>query len=118
METKFTKGPWIVKSNGAYFDIGTENDSLVLPVYPTVCMGAMHHDEENAHLIAAAPEMYEMLESVKSELFTLIGEVNDQRASRITSTTENEPDYHDHETLYLIDKLLSKARGESCELGE
>ena len=67
---------------------------------------------QRAHLIATAPEMYEMLESAKNEIYQLIDEVNDQRASKITSTTENEPDYHDQETVYLIDQLLAKARGE------
>ena len=57
-------------------------------------------------------EMYKMLETCLSEMHGLIDEVNDQRASRITSTTESEPDYHDQETLHLIQLLLAKARGE------
>jgi len=69
----------------------------------------------DARLIAAAPDMYRMLNSVMGEMHRLIDEVNDQRASRITSQTETEPDYHDEETLHLIQVLLAKARGESCD---
>ena len=62
-EAKFTKGPWIVNSNGSYFNIGPKNDCSTIPVYPDVCIGAMHYDEANANLIAVSPEMYEFIET-------------------------------------------------------
>ncbi|CAM0016269.1 hypothetical protein VPHK359_0081 [Vibrio phage K359] len=67
---------------------------------------------EFRNLKETASEMYKMLETCLSEMHGLIDEVNDQRASRITSTTESEPDYHDQETLHLIQLLLAKSRGE------
>jgi len=51
-ETKWTPGPWVVCPAG---DIWSENlVSLVADTYSPV--------EANAHLIAAAPELYEALE--------------------------------------------------------
>lgn len=60
-------------------------------------------------------EMYKMLESVADELYMLIDEVNDQRASRITNQTECEPDYHDMKTVHEIQCLLAEARGVGIE---
>lgn len=62
-----------------------------------------------------AIEMYKMLESVAGELYMLIDEVNDQRASRITNQTECEPDYHDMQTVHEIQCLLAEARGVGIE---
>ena len=125
-ETKFTKGEWAI--------LPIENNREYIRIRGVVLGGRYkianvsdlknhHNDAEwckidraesmaNAHLIAAAPEMYAQLESVIGELFMLINEVNDQRASRINSQTETEPDYHDMETLHNIQILLAKARGE------
>lgn len=119
-EAKFTKGEWKVHSVGSQFSVGPLSSAddqsngmmNVVAWIEKFDYFTEKQSECNANLIAAAPEMYEMLNSARKELCTLIDEVNDQRASRITSTTETEPDYHDQETLYLIDKLLAKARGE------
>lgn len=113
-DTKFTKGPWYVPdpdentplqivSSGAKRGVTTMFDFEDIE-YP--------EDIANAHLMAAAPEMYEMLESALDEMNMLINEVNSQRTSKITSLTESEPDYHDGQTLYEIHQLLTKARGE------
>jgi len=105
-EAKFTKGEWQVV-NGIF--VGSRpHDSNILDA----C--CINHDEAraNALLISKAPKMYEMLESVASELYMLIDEVNDQRVSRVTSQTESEPDYHDMQTLHEIQQLLKEARGE------
>ncbi len=69
----------------------------------------------NGRLIASAPRLYNKLEEVSRELYMLIDEVNDQRAGRITSQTESEPDYHDMQTLCEIHALLSEIKGE-CKL--
>lgn len=112
-EAKFTRGPWLSPKGSMtkFIDarIGSGMLQEVCSVGPTQ---ECSQQEANDHLIAAAPEMYEMLETCLSEMHGLIDEVNDQRASRITSTTESEPDYHDQETLHLIQLLLAKARGE------
>ena len=68
--------------------------------------------ETNAHLIAAAPEMYAMLEEVAKELYNLIDEVNDQRLSHVHASSLTQPDLHDGETIHNIQLLLSKARGQ------
>lgn len=87
-EPKFTKGPWIVNSNGSYFNIGPKNDCSSVPVYPDACMGVMHFDEANAHLIAAAPEMYGALETILE-----LGKLSQHQED-------------------IVSKLLAKARGE------
>lgn len=104
-ETKFTKGEWEVV-NGIF--VGSESGDIL-----SACCVDLDEAAANAHLIAKAPKMYKTLEYVMSELYMLIDEVNDQRASKITPQTETEPDYHDMETLHDIQVLLAEARGES-----
>lgn len=107
-ETKFTKGGWVARTekfggmqiglvyvNGGGFNVSDAPDAIA-----------------NAHLIAAAPEMYAMLEMGLSEMHGLINEVNDQRMSRIHSQMQTPPDLHDGQTLHEIQMLLAKARGE------
>lgn len=82
----FTKAPWKIQGDG-YGLIGV----LFRKGYG-VLVG--HKDNEsisNAHLIAAAPEMYEMLEKVLSEYKEMLG---------------MSPEAED------IERLLAKARGE------
>ena len=119
-EIKFTKGDWELS-----LDCGGK--TLIHSNGETICEGILcsHYKKEvepqrveamaNAHLMAASPKMYEMLESVANELYMLIDEVNDQRASRITPQTECEPDYHDMQTIHEIQCLLAEARGVGIE---
>lgn len=62
METKFTKGEWKVERfvNNKGFEISFNDDGEVVADYV--------HEEADAHLIAAAPEMYEMLARCAREL--------------------------------------------------
>lgn len=85
--TKFTKGEWKIATCGSNVSVWSDNESIIDPMtidYP------MAEDKErvvaNAHLIAAAPDMYELLERIG-------------KAERIWSVDE----------MYA---LLSKARGE------
>ena len=96
-DTKFTPGPWVVKSNGHYFDIGQDYKHACkeVPVYPTACIGVPHELEDNAHLIAAAPELYEALESAR----TWVDDCGAQAGLQ--------------HILDEIDAALAKARGES-----
>lgn len=103
-EAKFTKGEWSTDDMG----IVESGNRIVCDTYMTC-----KEDLANANLIAAAPDMYKALEDAAKELYILIDEVNDQRASQINSTTETEPDYYDMETVHNINVLLAKARGES-----
>ena len=129
-ETKFTKGEWVAdirvgccavypKDSRDEWEQGLHNDddNIYYKGYTNVATNpelAFRSKEKiaNAYLIKTAPKLYEMLEGVMSELQYLIDEVNEQRASKITSQTENEPDYHDQQTLHEIQGLLAEARGE------
>lgn len=56
MSAKFTRGPWKARMN---CDV-MAGERLV-----AVCMtGWLREDRANAHLIAAAPEMYEVIEEI------------------------------------------------------
>ena len=110
-EVKFTKWQWSAhdkrpQCNG--FSIFAENQYVAF-------VGDSDDNTDckaNAHLIAAAPEMYEMLEQLSSELRHAIGEVNDMRKAKICGSDLTPPDLWDAESCYLADKLLAKARGE------
>tara|TARA_Y100000310_G_C20704371_1_gene833786 strand:- start:14922 stop:15251 length:330 start_codon:yes stop_codon:yes gene_type:complete len=78
METKFTKGPWkTFKNYSGMFEVCCQGEydlsaDDICMYSPTVCMignvtyalGENKNPEKNAHLIAAAPEMYGMLENI------------------------------------------------------
>ncbi|CAH9016161.1 putative coil containing protein [Vibrio phage 466E53-1] len=87
-EAKFTKGPW-------FYDNYMLVDGSVRVVHGNITItyhgAANDQDIANANLIAAAPEMYEML--------TNLAEI--MRNAKISYSTADE-----------IDKLLAKARGE------
>lgn len=114
-EEKFSKGDWFIdKSYATWLDI-CANDVHVCEVDSRSVAGEIVPTGEqlaNAHLIAAAPEMYRMVESLKSELYQMIDELNDQRLNTVHSQTETPPDLIDMESISLADKLLAKARGE------
>ena len=118
-EAKFTKGDW--KVNPMYstmLQIDTDCNMPICTVEAQISavdgfnIDPTEEESANAFLISTAPKLYEMLDSVMSEMHSLIDEVNDQRASRIDSPTLDEPDYHDQQTLHEIQLLLKEARGE------
>ena len=94
-ETKFTPGPWLFSSyksgnsviviDGKEFDVATVN-------YP--------NRDANAHLIAAAPELYEALSHLEPYLDAIIC---------YASTIEEHP-----QNGYILETkaALAKARGE------
>ena len=55
-EAKFTKGEWVVQFGDMVFSSDGVNNEQVA----AVC----NDDNNDAHLIAAAPEMYAMLENI------------------------------------------------------
>lgn len=120
MSAKFTKGEWAIcdgDSHSKEVTITTEEreNSLTVPICEmdirfTGDIGL--EQVANAHLIAAAPEMYAMLETVQREIASLIDEVNDQRLSHVNILSERQPDLCDQETVHDIQVLLAKARGE------
>lgn len=110
--SKFTKGPWEIKP--------LEDDKEYIRIRGTVLGGRFkianvgdgkfHHDNSdwckfereeakaNAHLIAAAPEMYEMLSEIKQVIES--GHELGEMVSRVQDFGEE------------INELLAKARGE------
>lgn len=129
-KTKFTPGPWVSDLRGgccAVYPASKEADSNVIQssdernifyssknnsfdgISWTMCEEA----QANAALIAAAPEMYEMIESLASELNSMIEKENERLRKSISSTDLDPPDYYDQESIHEAFKLLSKARGES-----
>lgn len=95
-EAKFTKGPYRVREEsvaGMFTvmagDCGFNDDGEYLQVH--LCESDSNA-EHMAHLFAAAPEMYDYLDGMYQNLCS-IGD--------------------DSETVYEIQQLLAKARGES-----
>jgi len=97
-ETKFTKGEWfaIVDDECCFIDNCEKGLIADLEESDAPCDEA----EANAHLIAAAPDMYAMLEGL-SELMPFLDE-------------QTHPQIECDALKYDIDKLLAKARGEKC----
>ena len=78
-EAKFTKGEWKVV-NGKTYSCVRVTDSVVCDIRTVNCA----FNEHDAHLIAAAPEMYEMLSKIHDYLevsgptgFNLSLDIND-----------------------------------------
>lgn len=67
MEKFKPDGEWVVFNNGSYYDIGVYCE-VVERVYPQACIGVSHDQKANAHLIAAAPDMYRALEQLCSQV--------------------------------------------------
>ena len=95
-EAKFTKGEWILNPKGflGELELTTQSriDELNIPILKidTNYIGIIGREQKaNANLIAAAPEMYEMLAKISSEMECFHG-----------VDTES------------IENLLAKARGE------
>ena len=92
METKFTKGEWdaVIDNWQCWID---SDEGLVADLGHSDV--PYQEAEANAHLIAASPEMYEMLERVCNELIPIAGETEKQESFR-----------------FEILDLLAEARGE------
>lgn len=104
MKTKFTKGPWELgeaTSKHPYcIDAHCNNDGLRFELCEVLGVDdefeACEQSKANAHLIAAAPEMYEMLDSLIGKIYEV--EINEG--------------YYFNGESEKIEKLLAKARGE------
>lgn len=117
METKFTKGPWFTEyrenQSGMYNqDVFDANGKTIcecswyeaettIEIDGEVRRAIGTNREANAHLIAAAPEMYATLERVISNYQTVASLVEQQGYE--TSYSKD---------VAIIDALLAKARGE------
>lgn len=91
-ERKWTHGPW-VWVDGDLEDRGGE------PVAYHSCHGGVVVNDANAHLIAAAPDLYEALELMRHEYRTAL------RISGVDEMTSK--------TMATANAALAKARGEA-----
>ena len=104
---KFASGEWKFKP-----EKGAQHGVLGSSIGKIIAIFKKQPSDEDVALIIAAPKMYEMLESVLSEMHMLIDEVNDQRCSHRNPMSETPPELHDGQTLHEIQLLLAEARGE------
>ncbi|MDY5696084.1 MAG: hypothetical protein SPK75_06895 [Victivallales bacterium] len=88
---KFTPGPWKVSGKGPYHVENTHGDNITDPL--PMSDYSLRQQQINAQLIATAPEMYDMLNTMLA----------------------NWGDYND-EDFNAIVKLLEKAKGEKTNL--
>lgn len=78
MKTAYTKGPW--EANGVGDVITSEGDVFMAP-------GDTHQEiEANAHLIAAAPELLEALETI---YFSLDAGMTRRAVERLSNVARN-----------------------------
>lgn len=68
MTDKHTPTPWAYKSNGSYFDVGIQNDSEVLPIYPLSIIGVPLSQEANARHIVKCVNAHDRLVALLKEL--------------------------------------------------
>lgn len=111
-ETKFTKGEWSTSSTHHGYEVMSMSESARICNVCAPSHGNTPGTRANAHLIAAAPELYEMVNLLSTELLHMIRAENSRRLQGAFSTDLDEPDYLDEESVYLAQKLLAKARGE------
>jgi len=103
-EAKFTKGPWEALTNGNAYNFETvvtfknAADGWICTVYDD-CDDCTLPDGANAHLIAAAPELYDML-------YALMG--GDEK---MQVAIGGNPSYVDG-FMSRANSVLAKARGE------
>lgn len=101
-EPKFTPGPWALESRR---DICDEFECWLHPINLHI------HDkisDADAHLIAAAPDLYRELEMAR---FTIAMEIATM-GPRTLDKEEKEALVAEHPAIKSIDVALSKARGE------
>ena len=102
-DTKFTPGPWVVEDETLY---GKEFGYTV----PLIDFGFYEDNErhhEDAHLIAAAPDLYE---SGAGALDSLEFAANELRARNMIPA---EGDFLLQERIDALNAALAKARGEA-----
>lgn len=92
--SEFTKGPWIVNKTGAHWN--NPNLENIVITYGEIgeCICDTVYEEANANLIAAAPEMYALLEIAHEYIDNCGAQAGAQ------------------DVLDQIESLLIKARGE------
>lgn len=116
MEFKGTKGKWISRYNNSYWEVNREEDFedgkrlavsvMVFNIEDGNCeFDVSHEDKANAQLIAAAPEMLNMLQRIRKESSKVLSyfEAHDERVSDL-----------DNLLCESID-IIAKALGEEAD---
>ena len=116
MNTKFTKGEWFIERYHTMLDVSVVGKGSICTVDTDHVMDECMIDPTpeqvaNAHLIAAAPDMYAMVESLSHELNMAIDEINTMRDIHHTDNL-TPADHWDKESLHDAQLTLAKARGE------
>jgi len=101
-ETKFTPGPWHWVDHGSFINIESKDCNSIASLFS---YATPEIEEPNAHLIAAAPDMYEELECAR-DVFRFY-----QSHHEFKGGTEKA--IRNKEIADRIDRLLAKARGEA-----
>ena len=95
--SKYTPGPWKRQD----WAVLCKNDTVVCNVLPWDTSGCREEDHTNAHLIAAAPELYEALEAVVAWAGQVAGDCEDDTQA-----------YLEEESIRRAEHALAKARGD------
>ena len=108
-EAKFTEGELIVEESeySKEFEVHQKDSD---DCFYVVAEGISNVSD--AHLIAAAPDMYRMLETLTCELNAAIDEVNTMRDIN-NSGMMTPADHWDKESCHDAQLTLAKARGEA-----
>ena len=102
METKFTKGEWLVK--GSSMSMGSSYRGSFSIESSGFSGDVSDANEANKALIKAAPKIYEALEKANEELAFVI--------DRYNKKIKDPANFIDAETCHINQLLLAKARGE------
>jgi len=101
-ETKFTPGPWHWVDHGSFINIESKDCNSIASLFS---YATPEIEEPNAHLIAAAPKLYEALEKA-AEVFRAYQ--SHHEANRHTDKAERNKFYAEQ-----MEAALAKARGEA-----
>lgn len=101
-ETGFTHGPWSYVNGDSY--IYTASGVAAKRPAIKASHASENHWQANAHLIAAAPELYDALKVVHDNLYALLNDPEIGPEAR---------KLYDFEDVAAMARPLAKARGES-----
>ncbi len=101
MRTEWTKGPWKIRTNDHSFDVLTEDDKHAICTNYG-CYSSTEQKKVDAHLIAAAPQLYEALH-LWMDAFN----------SHLMSSSSKKAQARRAEMWDKANAAMAKARGES-----
>jgi hypothetical protein len=100
-ETRWSSGPWAARPDETFSTLGDKRIVAANLVSPAIVFGGLGAETEaNAHLIAAAPDLYAALALV-------------ERHFQRNQASGNFQDDDEHEAWNAVSAALKKARGEA-----